>query len=42
VVLLPKTDSWNVLFESLEGFSDDFMEERSQPEPEERDSPFDS
>lgn len=42
VVLLPKTDSWNVLFESLEGFSDDFMEERRQPEPEERDSPFDS
>ena len=42
VVLLPKTDSWNVLFESLDGFSDDFMEERIQPDQQQRDSPFDS
>lgn len=42
VVLLPKTDSWNVLFESLDGFSDDFMEERIQPDQQERDSPFDT
>lgn len=39
VVLMPKADSWNVLFESLEGFSEDFMEVRHQ---EERESPFDS
>jgi antitoxin VapB len=42
VVLMPKTDSWNVLFESLEGFSDDFMEDRHQPVQEDRESPFDS
>lgn len=42
VVLLPKTDSWNLLFESLEGFTDDFMEERLQPDQQERDSPFES
>ncbi|CAN5799453.1 AbrB/MazE/SpoVT family DNA-binding domain-containing protein [soil metagenome] len=41
VVLLPSRDSWRGLFESLELFSDDFMEERRQPfRPEERTSPF--
>ncbi|HRQ89645.1 MAG TPA: type II toxin-antitoxin system VapB family antitoxin [Bacteroidia bacterium] len=38
VVLMPKTDSWNVLFESLEGFTEDFMEARHQPAQEERES----
>ena len=31
VVLLPKGRSWDVLFEALDGFTDDYMEERSQP-----------
>ena len=31
VVLLPYEDSWSTLFDSLEQFSDDFMEERQQP-----------
>lgn len=41
VVLMPKTDSWNVLFESLEGFTEDFMEARHQPLQEERQPPRD-
>jgi len=41
VVLMPKTGSWDVLFDSLAGFSDDFMEDRAQPSSEDRDSPFD-
>lgn len=41
VVLIPKTDSWNVLFDSLEGFTDDFMKDREQPkEQQERDLDF--
>jgi antitoxin VapB len=41
VVLIPKTDSWNVLFDSLEGFTDDFMKDREQPkEQQERDLEF--
>lgn len=40
VVLLPHQDSWRGLFESLELFSGDFMENRDQPvRPEER-APF--
>ena len=41
VVLLPYQDSWETLFESLEQFSDDFMnEERQQPESQERENAF--
>ena len=41
VVLLPYEDSWSTLFDSLEQFSDDFMEEgRQQPESQERESLF--
>ena len=41
VVLLPCEDSWDTLFDSLEQFSDDFMEEdRQQPESQERESVF--
>ena len=41
VVLLPCEDSWSTLFDSLEQFSDDFMEEdRQQPESQERESVF--
>jgi antitoxin VapB len=38
VVLIPKGDSWSVLFDSLAGFSDDFLDRREQPvRPQERD-----
>jgi len=35
VVLLPYRDSWRGMFESLERFSEDFMENREQPASEE-------
>ncbi len=38
VQLIPRKDSWRVLFESLEKFSGDFTEDRVQPELEKRDS----
>ena len=45
VVLLPDWDTWEVLFDSLEEFSDDFMSDceasrrhRQQPELQERDA----
>ncbi len=31
VQLIPRSDSWNSLFESLKKFSSDFMVERVQP-----------
>ena len=31
VVLLPKDDPWSSLFNSLDQFTDDFMESRDQP-----------
>jgi len=41
VVLLPYRSSWDGLFESLERFSEDFMEDRGQPaREEERERPF--
>lgn len=40
VIIIPYQDSWRVLFESLEQFSADFMEERTQPEPQVRDTIF--
>ena len=41
VVLLPYQDSWEILFDSLEQFSDDFMEsDRQQPELQERENAF--
>ncbi|MBE9166219.1 antitoxin [Pleurocapsales cyanobacterium LEGE 06147] len=41
VVLLPCQDSWEILFDSLEQFSDDFMKgDRQQPEIQERESAF--
>lgn len=36
VQLIPRTDSWNSLFDSLNKFSVDFMSERVQPELEKR------
>jgi len=40
VLLLPEQDSWQVLFDSLNHFSDDFMESREQPEKQEREELF--
>lgn len=40
VVLIPYQDSWQTLFESLDQFSDDFMNERDQPAPQEREDLF--
>lgn len=40
VVLLPYENSWSTLFDSLEEFSDDFMEDRQQPESQARESVF--
>ena len=38
VYLIPRTDSWDILFDSLKKFTPDFMSERSQPEQDERES----
>ena len=32
VILLPKNDPWSPLLNSLDQFTDDFMESRDQPE----------
>jgi antitoxin VapB len=40
VVLLPYHDSWHALFESLDHFSDDFMEHRDQPTQPPREDAF--
>lgn len=31
IILLPKLEKWELMFASLEKFSDDFMAERNQP-----------
>ncbi len=36
VILFSKTDPWASLVNSLEQFSDDYMDERNQPSPEKR------
>jgi antitoxin VapB len=36
VTLIPRTDSWGSLFDSLKKFSSDFMSERVQPEMDKR------
>jgi antitoxin VapB len=41
VVLIPKKDSWSVLFDAIDGFTDDFMVDREQPsKQQERDLDF--
>jgi len=40
VVLLPYQNPWATLFESLAQFSDDFMQNRSQPPLEQREDMF--
>ena len=37
VVLIPKESKWNSLEKSLNNFSDDFMNNRNQPEIQKRD-----
>lgn len=36
VVLLPKDDPWQVMFDALAEFPEDFTVSREQPEPQER------
>lgn len=38
VQLIPRSDSWNALFDSLKKFSGDFMAERIQPEVDKREN----
>ena len=40
VVLLPYHDSWQSLLESIDRFSDDFMDDREQPPQQQRESLF--
>jgi antitoxin VapB len=40
VVLIPYHDPWKSLFDSLDEFSDDFMENRKQPQQQPRESIF--
>lgn len=40
VVLLPRQDSWDVLFKSLSQFTDDFMATREQPVSQGRETLF--
>ncbi len=40
IVLIPYQDSWQVLFDSLNQFSEDFMESRDQPEQQVREGIF--
>ena len=40
VVLLPEQNSWKTLFDSLDQFSSDFMDERQQPEVQQREDIF--
>lgn len=40
VLLMPRTDSWQLLFDSLDQFSADFMLDREQPQEQEREEIF--
>jgi antitoxin VapB len=40
VVLIPYQDSWQVLFDSLNQFSEDYMESRDQPAQQVREDNF--
>jgi antitoxin VapB len=39
-ILIPMTNPWKPLFDSLNKFSDDFMETREQPEHQDREDIF--
>ena len=40
IVLFPKKTKWNILIDSLDKFSDDFLNERNQPEIDNREEIF--
>lgn len=40
IILLPVKNPWKPLIESMNKFSDDFMDSREQPEQQERDDLF--
>jgi len=40
VVLIPNENPWQSLFESLDQFTDDYMEERAQPPEQKREDIF--
>jgi antitoxin VapB len=40
VVLIPEQHSWQTLFDSLDQFSADFMDEREQPALQQRETAF--
>ncbi|MBM4464947.1 MAG: antitoxin [Chloroflexi bacterium] len=40
ILLIPYRESWQTLFDSLDQFSNDFMETRNQPEQQARESLF--
>ena len=40
VMLLPMSGGWDTLFDSLEMFTPDFMEDRNQPEQQPREALF--
>ena len=40
VVLMPMAASWDLMFDSLEGFDKDFLSDRHQPSTEQRDPAF--
>ena len=40
ILLIPYSEPWQTLFDSLDMFSDDFMETRDQPGQQVREAPF--
>lgn len=40
IILIPKEKRWDILFESVHEFSDDYMAERDQPRDQERGDMF--
>ncbi|HXV98244.1 MAG TPA: type II toxin-antitoxin system VapB family antitoxin [Anaerolineae bacterium] len=40
VILIPYQNPWQSLFDSLDQFSDDFIESREQPAPQSRENIF--
>lgn len=40
IILLPVKNTWKSLFESINKFSDDFMDKREQPEQQKREDLF--
>ncbi len=40
IILIPKKQGWDAFFNSLDKFSDDFMDERIQPSTQDREDLF--